>query len=91
MSHNGRQVTRSLVLALALLLGTLAVSDRFVCPDGCTEEASASFDCVLCHGFAFTVAALPAMPSDVIARTCPLVPVIPPPPAPQTIEHPPRA
>jgi hypothetical protein len=86
------EMTRSLVLALALLLGALALTDRFVCPDGCTDDAPVPFDCVLCHGFTCAAVPVPVAPLTVpIARAYPLPLVMPLPPAPRSIEHPPRA
>ncbi len=90
-AYNAPRVARTLVLTLALLIGALACADRFVCPDGCTDEAPASFDCVLCHGFFFDDLTSSAAPSLTIARATPSELSLPPTPAPHSIEHPPRA
>jgi len=84
-------VPRAFGLTLALLLGTLAIADRFICPDGCTENEPAKFDCVICHGFAPDAAPPLVAAIDVVARACPSAPIIPAQPLPRSIDHPPRA
>ena len=84
------------LMACVLLLVTTA--DRFVCPDGCTDEAPAqaaaehpTSPCAICHGWSHGPVVMASHPALCLIAPLPIVIANPADPALPTVELPPKA